>query len=139
MNFVKEHNLIYNEYVFLQCKDHASHKILNPCIQFLDHEVLDRVIQTARCFKRQYNEQEIMAAIDHLLSGQPTCREKIDAKTPYFKEVRARVTVQAPAELGWSLEEVRQQIGYTEERGAEKTCAIVCWATTTKAIDWQST
>ncbi len=40
-----------------------------------------------------------------------------------------------------SLEDVKQQIGYTEERGAQKTdtCAIVRWSTTTKAADWQAT
>ena len=32
-------------------------------------------------------------------------------------------------------------MGYTQERGAEKveTCAIVRWATTSKAADWQAT
>ncbi len=40
-----------------------------------------------------------------------------------------------------SLEEAKQQMGYTEERGAQKTdtCAIVRWATTTKAADWKAT
>ena len=82
-----------------------------------------------------------MAAIDHLFSDQPACRAKIDEKTPYFKQVREGIAEQAAAGLGWSLEEVRQQMGYTEERGAEKTetCAIVRWATTTKAADWQAT
>ena len=61
-----------------------------------------------------------MAAIDHFLSEQPACGGKIDAKKPYFREVRERVTAQAAAELGWSPKEVRQQMGYTEECGTEK-------------------
>jgi hypothetical protein len=48
--------------------NHAIDNILNQCIRFLDHEALDRVIQTSRCSKSQYNEEEIMAAIDQLFS-----------------------------------------------------------------------
>ncbi len=44
----------------------AIHDILNQCIRFLDHEALDRVIQTASCFKSQYNQR--MVAIDLLFS-----------------------------------------------------------------------
>ncbi len=84
-----------------------------------------------------------MAAIDHLFSDQPACRAKIDEKNPYFKQVREGIAEQAAAGLGWSLEEVRQQMGYTEERGAEKTetFAIIRWVTTqaAKAADWQAT
>ena len=29
-------------------KNHPTHNLLNPAIQFLDHEVLDRVIQNTR-------------------------------------------------------------------------------------------
>ncbi len=48
--------------------NHVNHNILDPCIRLLDHEVLERVIQTARWSKSQYNEEEIMAAIDQLFS-----------------------------------------------------------------------
>ena len=123
-----------------QCQDHASHNIVDPCTRFFDHEALNRVIQTTRGLKNPNNEEELLAAIDHLLSEQPACRQ-IDEHTPYFKEVREGVQKQAADGLGWSLEEVRQQMGYTQERGAEKveTCAIVRWATTSKAADWQAT
>ena len=123
-----------------QCQNHAANNILDPCIRFLDHEILDRIIQGARCLKNIFNEDELMAAIDHLFSNDPACRE-IDKHTDFFKNVREAVASQAAAGRGMSLEEVKQQMGYTDERGAQKTetCAIVRWSTTTKAADWQAT
>ncbi len=52
-------------------QDHVNHYILDPCIRLIDHEALDRVIQTAICFKS--NEEEIMAATYHWFSKQSTC------------------------------------------------------------------
>jgi hypothetical protein len=123
-----------------QCQNHAANNILDPCVRFLDHEILMKIIQGARCLKNIFIEDELMAAIDHLLSNQPACRD-IDKHTDFFKRVREAVALQAVAGRGMSLEEVKQQMGYTEERGAQKTdtCAIVRWSTTTKAADWQAT
>jgi hypothetical protein len=123
-----------------QCQNHAANNILDPCIRFLDHEALTRIIQAARCLKNIFNEDELLAAIDHLFSNEPACRE-IDKHTDFFIRCREGIASQAAAGRGMSLEEVKQQIGYTEERGAQKTdtCAIVRWSTTTKAADWQAT
>ncbi len=123
-----------------QCQNHAANNILDPCIRFLDHEALTRIIQAARCLKNIFNEDELMAAIDHLFSNEPSCRE-IDKHTDFFIRCREGIASQAAAGRGMSLEEVKRQIGYTEERGAQKTdtCAIVRWSTTTKAADWQAT
>jgi len=123
-----------------QCQNHAANNILDPCVRFLDHELLTRIIQGARCLKNIFIEDELMAAIDHLFSNRPSCRE-IDKHTDFFKRAKEGIASQAAAGRGVSLEEATKQMGYTEERGAQKTdtCAIVRWATTTKAADWQAT
>jgi hypothetical protein len=100
-----------------QCQNHAANNILDPCIRFLDHEILDKIIQGARCLKNIFNEEELMAAIDHLFSNDPACRE-IDKHTDFFKNVREAIASQAAAGRGMSLEEVKQQMGYTDEREA---------------------
>jgi hypothetical protein len=98
-----------------QCQNHAANNILDPCIRFLDHEALTRIIQAARCLKNIFNEDELLAAIDHLFSNEPACRE-IDKHTDFFIRCREGIASQAAAGRGMSLEEVKQQIGYTEER-----------------------
>ena len=119
-----------------QCGNHAANNILDGCIAICDHEVLDKVIQVAKSLKNTHNEEEILAAIDHLFSEKPECR-KIDTHTDFFQLVRQGIAAQAAAGLGVSMEEAKAEMCYTEERGAEKadTCAIVRWSTTTKAAD----
>ena len=119
-----------------QCGNHAANNILDGCVAICDHEVLDKVIQVAKSLKNTHNEEEILAAIDHLLSEKPECR-KIDTHTDFFQLVRQGIAAQAAAGLGVSMEEAKAEMCYTEERGAEKadTCAIVRWSTTTKAAD----
>jgi hypothetical protein len=96
-----------------QCQNHAANNILDPCVRFLDHELLTRIIQAARCLKNIFNEDELRAAIDHLLSNRSACRE-IDKHADFFKRVREGIASQAAVGRGVSLEEAKKQMGYTD-------------------------
>jgi len=122
-----------------QCSNHAANNITDPCTRHLDHELLDKLIQAIRCAKSMFNEDELMVAIDHLLNERPEFR-RIDEFNEFYRLAREGITAQALAGKGLSLPEARKEMGYTDEKGAQRaeTCAVVRWSTTTKAADWMA-
>ena len=103
----------------------------------LDLELLNRIVQSIKCFKSMFNEDELLTAINQFFGDRPADRE-IDNSTDFFIKARKGVEDQALAGKGITIDQAKLEIGWNDKIGAEKaeTCAIVRWSTTTKAADW---
>ena len=123
-----------------QCGYHSGHNSLNDFFRLLDPEFLNRVVSTTKTVKNPFVEPEMIEAINHLFSDDPTLRKRIDHDTDFFKLVREGIEAQAARGQGISLKEAKEEMGcdIDEDFSAETadTCAIVRWATVAKSATW---